>query len=202
MGAAFGAAATVRYDNMILYQTPDVSGFKLGLGYTFNSSGEQEWKVSGEDDPNIRAFTTGLRYSSGPIGIALSYDHKKRAANAGYADTAVSQWNLGAAYDFDVVTLSAAFGQTRNGRFGPVYGWNGGMSFGPGLQAVYDSLDPADPVDQVTRRDMNDMLTSTTPSLTAATPQLSVQACGTNFNLFCCVARTHLSWSALLCRLK
>lgn len=165
MGAAFGAAATVRYDNMILYQTPDVSGFKFGIGYSFNAGGEQEWTDSDSDNPNTRAFTTGFSYTSGPLAFALSYDQKTNRSNSGYADTTVSQWSLGAAYDFDVVTVSGAFGQTRNGRFGPVYGWNGGAAFSPGLQAVYDSLDPTNPADQVTRGDMDDMLASATLGL-------------------------------------
>lgn len=158
MGVAFGATATVRYDNMIVYQTPDVSGFQFGVGYSFNTSGEQGWKRSSGDDSNIRAFTTALRYTRGPVGVALSYDQKKNNSNRGYADTRVSQWNLGGGYDFGIVRVSAAFGQTRNGRFGSVYGWNSGAVLSPSQQAMYDSLDPANPADQAQRQDMDSAL--------------------------------------------
>lgn len=160
MGAAFGAAATIRYDNMILYQTPDISGFQFGIGYTFNASGEQQWKRSGSKDTNLRAFTTGLRYTNGPLDIALSYDQKTKSSNSGFADTTARQWNLGAGYDFEVLRVSAAFGQTRNGRFGTVYGWNAGAVFSTAQQALYDSLDPDVPADLARRQQMDDVISA------------------------------------------
>src|SRR5690606_35266522 len=36
MGSAFSAANTVRYDNMVMYQTPSWGGFQAGIGYSFN----------------------------------------------------------------------------------------------------------------------------------------------------------------------
>ena len=158
MGVAFGSTATVRYDNMIQYQTPSMSGFQFGVGYSFNTSGDQHWKRSNEDDSNTRAFTTALRYTQGPVGVALSYDQKMNSSGRGNADTTVRQWNLGAGYDFDMFRVSAAFGQTRNGRFGSVYGWNSGAVFSPAQQAVYDGLDPTNPASQAQRQEMDDIL--------------------------------------------
>jgi GBP family porin len=142
MGAAFTAVNTVRYDNMVMYQTPNFSGFQFGVGYSFNVDGGQEWKESGTDDANKRAITTGLRYANGPLAVALTYDTFKvkgataesgtsrigtdslggavvgyTAAVNGGQDSTVKSWNLGAAYDFEVVKAHLAFGQTRNGYF-------------------------------------------------------------------------------------
>lgn len=117
-GTTFGAADSVRYDNMIMYQTPNFSGFQFGVGYSFNNSGNQQFKVSGDRQPNSRAWTTGLRYVNGPIGAALTYDQIKSAET--FLDpndngVSIKSWNLGASYDFNVVKLHLGFGQTRNG---------------------------------------------------------------------------------------
>jgi len=118
IGTAFSAAASQRYDNMVMYQTPNFAGFQFGLGYSFNASGNQKFKVSGGQEPNTRAWTTGLRYGNGPIAAALTYDQFKSpetlATNGGVT---VKSWNIGASYDFEVVKVHAGFGQTRNGWF-------------------------------------------------------------------------------------
>lgn len=121
-GASFGAQNTTRYDNMVLYQTPNFSGFQFGVGYSFNVGGSEGWTVDApgfeDENPNYRAITTGLRYSNGPLGIALSYDQLKgdsRSAPIGVDGDSIKQWIIGASYDFEVVKVSAAFGQTRDG---------------------------------------------------------------------------------------
>src|SRR5690606_18088941 len=62
-GTTIAAADSVRYDNMVMYQTPNFSGFQFGVGYSFNNNGSQQFKVSGDEEPNNRAWTTGLRYA-------------------------------------------------------------------------------------------------------------------------------------------
>lgn len=142
IGAAFTAANTVRYDNMVMYQTPNFSGFQFGVGYSFNGDGSQQWdrslpvvNVPGETasakDLNKDAITAGLRYANGPIGLALTYDQiRQRGYTAAItpggapalrytegSDTTVKSWNIGGSYDFEVVKAYLAFGQTRNGLF-------------------------------------------------------------------------------------
>lgn len=134
IGGAFTAANTVRYDNMVMYQTPNFSGFQFGVGYSFNANGSQYWDkdlpaVNGgtvnAKDLNKQAITTGLRYANGPIGVALTYDQVRDrgvrdAGNGLYAqgeDTTIKSWNIGGSYDFEVVKAYLAFGQTRNGLF-------------------------------------------------------------------------------------
>lgn len=160
IGATFGSANTVRWDNMVMYQTPNFSGFQFGVGYSFNTDGAQAFKESGENDTNSRGITTGIRYSGGPLAAALTYDQVKTDAVDAEAGTAsktlflsnngtgpiynaptkaadsntIKQWNLGASYDFEVVKLHAGFGQTRDGWIG-AYGY-GVTESSDGLKAV------------------------------------------------------------------
>ncbi|MGG5143438.1 porin [Alcaligenes ammonioxydans] len=129
IGAAFTAANTVRYDNMVMYQTPNFSGFQFGVGYSFNTNGPEEYKITNSVSPedglerNQRGITTGLRYANGPIGVALTYDqYKTRENRAAVGDPVtggdtVKSWNIGGSYDFEVVKAHLAFGQTRDGLF-------------------------------------------------------------------------------------
>jgi len=121
-GTTFAAANSVRFDNMVMYQTPNFSGFQFGVGYSFNTSGSQQFKDSNGDEPNTRAWTTGLRYANGPLAAALTYDQLKTAETlpADEAGVSVKAWNLGASYDFEVVKVHAGFGQSRNGWLSPI----------------------------------------------------------------------------------
>lgn len=118
VGTTFSSVNTVRWDNMVMYQTPSFSGFQFGVGYSFNTNGGQGWDVdvpgvANPNDVNNRGITTGIRYANGPIAAALTYDQSKVKAT----DVTISQWNIGGAYDFEVVKAHLAFGQTRNGLF-------------------------------------------------------------------------------------
>lgn len=145
IGGAFGVANTTRYDNMVMYQTPNFSGFQFGVGYSFNVNGSQEWDqdivnpatgevISNRKDANQKAITTGLRYANGPINVALTYDSVKSGATGAWvlgptgaagtsatdtSSTTVKSWNLGGSYDFEVVKAHLAFGQTRDGLINP-----------------------------------------------------------------------------------
>lgn len=139
-GAIFSAANTARYDNSIMYQTPNFSGFQFGIGYSFNVNGTQasKWDQDGALvdglERNTRAFTTGLRYSSGPIAAALTYDTfttpetRARVNGPVNGDINVHAWALGASYDFEVVKVYLGGGQTRNGMFAR-QGYNGDEAF-------------------------------------------------------------------------
>ncbi|AWG35134.1 MULTISPECIES: porin [Alcaligenes] len=129
IGGAFTAANTARYDNMVMYQTPNFSGFQFGVGYSFNTDGSQVAKINEVNnindglERNQRAVTTGLRYVNGPIGVALTYDQYKTAESRAVVNGPVSggdtvkSWNIGGSYDFEVVKAYLAFGQTRDGLF-------------------------------------------------------------------------------------
>lgn len=133
MGNSFTAMNTHRVDNMILYQTPNFSGFQFGAGYSFSANGDDAYKISTDFDatsdgsnPNSRAITAGIRYANGPIGVALTYDQEKVVGFKQIGGFTVpgregkynkKSWALAGSYDFEVVKIHAAFGQTRNGLF-------------------------------------------------------------------------------------
>ncbi|CAB3709836.1 Outer membrane porin protein [Achromobacter deleyi] len=118
VGAAFGAANTVRHDNMVQYSTPSFGGFQVGLGYSFNVADTTAAQTGFKTADNTRAITAGVRYVNGPLNVALSYDQLNLANQvAGANDSSPKQWIIGGSYDFEVVKLALAYGQTRDGWF-------------------------------------------------------------------------------------
>ncbi|HRL20421.1 MAG TPA: porin [Alcaligenes sp.] len=132
IGTAFTASNTVRYDNMLAYQTPDFAGFQLGVGYSFNTNGNQQWNRSGlpdgainSDEANVKAYSVALRYGQGPLKAVATFDQARwgdaRERNgvlvAGQSGN-VSAWGIAASYDFGPVKLHAGFGQGRDGFIG------------------------------------------------------------------------------------
>ncbi|MHC8944274.1 porin [Advenella incenata] len=120
VGSSFSAMGTVRYDNMAMYRTPTIAGFQFGIGYSFAIDGEQNWGLNDANTKNDRAITTGIKYERGPLAMFAAYDQ----INLGEADSKFTAWSLGASYDLDVVKLSMAFGQTKDG-------WFAGRNYGP-----------------------------------------------------------------------
>ncbi len=140
MGASFGTTNTVRYSNMVLYQTPNINGFKAGAGYSFDTQASQLYadnpgasKSANEttDFPsmnNPRAITLGVTYASGPWIVSASYDQVMgNASIAGGAPPSIPRaWVVGGLYDFKSIKLSAAYGQGSGGAFfGQVPGTSG-----------------------------------------------------------------------------
>lgn len=110
MGSAFSAANTVRYDNMAMYQTPTWNGFQAGVGYSFNVDDVNRpggFKTGSKN----HAVTTGLRYNHGPLDVVFSYDQQFLNPDQPQPKQAI----LGAAYDFEVLKLSLAYGWGKDG---------------------------------------------------------------------------------------
>ncbi|MEI2418157.1 porin [Orrella sp. JC864] len=137
IGTAFSAANTVRWDNQIQYQTPSIGGFQLGVGYSFDiNETANAIAVNGNTgavtdnfstNQKNRGITAGLRYVNGPLNLAASYDQVNRrsgAADAGAGNPfgptgdRIRSWMVGGSFDFEVVKLALAYGQTRDGWFG------------------------------------------------------------------------------------
>ena len=133
MGVAFGAMNTTRYSNMLKVQTPVWSGFKLGAGYAFAPQLDAYYVsssqvINGQGNAynfdttnNTRALSLGANYNVGPLTLAASYDQIMPNQNApgvpgGVAGNSTpKEWIIGGIYDFSVVQLSLAYGQTRGG---------------------------------------------------------------------------------------
>ena len=138
-GTGFGQAAATnvlgtswsgRYDSSIKYMTPNFSGFQAALmwagnnsktdnDYTFrDAAGNVVTSSSLDVKNNDNLFSLGVAYNNGPIQAGLVWDHhsqKTKANGSTVLDTSVDAWNLGFAYDFDVVKLHLGVGQQRDG---------------------------------------------------------------------------------------
>ncbi len=131
MGTAFGVVNTDRISNAIKYQTPNMSGFQAGIGYSFatgntalytpdaNGNGKAGTSGTGYNfatSNNSRQLTLGAKYANGPFYAAASWD-KLYADNGGALgrNASISSWNIAGTYDFKVVKLALGYGQTRDG---------------------------------------------------------------------------------------
>lgn len=123
IGTTFSAANTMRLDNLAMYQSPSIGGIQFGVGYSFNAdstrtnnNGQQTGFGTGD---NNRLLTTAVRYSNGPVYAAAAYDRfmPTNAAIGGQSDARIESLILGGTYDFQVVKLGLAWGQTRDGWF-------------------------------------------------------------------------------------
>ncbi len=128
MGTAFGVANTDRISNAIKYQTPNMSGFQAGVGYSFatgntagytaatGAAGTSSSTYNFVTNNNNRQLTLGAKYANGPIYVAASYDRVYAdVATAKNRDASIGSWNIAGTYDFKVVKIAAGYGQTRDG---------------------------------------------------------------------------------------
>jgi len=143
-GNGFGTAAIdsslgmsfARYSNMIMYSTPNIKGFSGNIGYSFDignatagaptSAGYADIFDKYGSTTKTRAFGLGLRYGSGPLVVAGTLDilmpASYKTAFAATGNTArfknvgnLTNWSLGATYDFKVVKAHVAYGQNIAG---------------------------------------------------------------------------------------
>ena len=137
IGASFGSANTVRYSNMLLLQAKATDALTLGAGYSFAAEMTGIYAGNGsclesscvptnqasqfQTNNNLRALTLGAKYSSGPLLLAIAYDQLMGPDNIpnGPPKPNPTAWLAGGAYDFTIIKISFAYGQTRNGT------WNG-----------------------------------------------------------------------------
>ncbi|MFM9929225.1 porin [Achromobacter xylosoxidans] len=121
LGTTFSSANTMRLDNMVLYQTPSMDGFKIGVGYSFSaddsvSDDKQKGFATGN---NNRVLTAGVQYLNGPLNLAAAYDRFNPSNDTlgGKSSSRIQEYIVGGTYDFEVVKVAAAFSQTRDGWF-------------------------------------------------------------------------------------
>ena len=137
IGASFGSANTVRYSNMVMLQAQPTQALTLGAGYSFAAEMTSIYAGNGsclessciainqasqfQTNNNLRALTLGAKYSSGPLLLAIAYDQLRGPDNIpnGPPKPNPTAWLAGGVYDFNVIKISFAYGQSRNGT------WNG-----------------------------------------------------------------------------
>lgn len=120
-----GLGGGTRVDNSFKYVTPDMSGFKAIVMYgTGAADGTTVARTNGvSTDERGSRVSLGALYANGPIGVGASYDRQSAYGNNadGSDRKAMTNWQINGSYDFEVVKLSLAYGQDRNGKIG----WNG-----------------------------------------------------------------------------
>jgi len=110
------SAAGIRWDNLVLYRTPDIAGFQAGIGYSFatdNTNANATYKTGN----NTRGLTTGVRYLNGPLNVVVTYD-QMRGKRQTVGNAKPKMYALGVTYDLEVVKLAAAYARTTDGWFG------------------------------------------------------------------------------------
>ena len=137
IGASFGSANTVRYSNMLMLQAQATKSLTIGAGYSFATELTGIYANNGlcssgicqainqssqfQTNNNLRALTLGAKYANGPLLLAVAYDQLWGPDNIpnGPPKPNPTAWLAGGAYDFRVIKVSFAYGQSRNGT------WNG-----------------------------------------------------------------------------
>ena len=118
MGHAFTSGNTVRLSNVLMYRTPTFSNMQAGIGYSFATGLSSNGGSTGYEfatNNNSRQLTAGIKYAAGPVFAAVTYEKAFASESSDARGMTVSNWNIGATYDFKVFKLSAGYGQTRDG---------------------------------------------------------------------------------------
>jgi predicted porin len=129
------SANALRLDNSIAYLTPNLAGFSAGVGYTFRANGQE---LPGSSGNNNAGYISYLNYSNGPLYAVITYDSFDLGEVAN--DPSQSHLQMGIAWDFKVVRLSAAYAIEDNQfGFGPA-----GVSFATSNVALQQANSDAD----------------------------------------------------------
>lgn len=127
-GDVWGFAASDRYDNMVVYQTPRFAGLQLTAQYSFKTDSKASAKVNSDGDPEFsgdegtshaqRYASIGVSGEYGPAAFAVGYELTKYGANENNGGTHAVAYGreldkdgqlvfIGGNYDFEVVQLFA-----------------------------------------------------------------------------------------------
>ena len=108
-----------RLDNSVMYTSPNMSGFTLGIGYSSgfenNVSGAAGAAAADTTDKAGKAWALLGTYANGPAYVGLAYHNVNGAtfnstAGVGQTDLAKAKsWLGGASWDFKVVKLSGTY---------------------------------------------------------------------------------------------
>jgi predicted porin len=133
IGASFGTANTLRYNNLVLAQSAPIGGLTFGAGYSFATGLSTIYVDNGSCSStgchisnnnyqyltgnNLRAITLGVKYQQGPLYLAAAYDQLNGPNDIqnGPPSPNPTAWMIGGLYDFTSIKISGAFGQTRHG---------------------------------------------------------------------------------------
>ena len=130
MGHSYGTSAYsnsqgntfIRYSNMISYASPDISGFKGLVGYSFDPGLDSNSEDGGFATSNKnRVASSGIRYANGPVLVSGIFDYvwsNDLNTSGSESDTNIKSWAIGGTFDFKVAKLHASYGQMIDGYLG------------------------------------------------------------------------------------
>jgi GBP family porin len=96
----------VRPDNMVMYRSPNLSGFRVNAGYSFQIGGAE---AAGSGNNN-RFTTFGAQYGAGPLLVMATYEIYKPASTTAIGNPVDAKYlQIGGTYDFKVAKISAAY---------------------------------------------------------------------------------------------
>lgn len=108
-------AQTSRYDNAVMYRTPNFGGLTVALAYTNNVAGDEVDELRGAgQDRNSKGYSITPIYKNGPLTAGVGYEKYSGGSNDGGANIDTKRWNIGGGYDFGIVDLRLAYGQTKD----------------------------------------------------------------------------------------
>ena len=132
---------TGRISNSVQYATPNLSGF---TGSIMWAPGENKNPVTGVGAS--RYWGGNVQYNNGPLGVGLGYENSN--AKTAATSTSISDWVLGAQYNFGPAKLYGMYERGRsNLEAGTILGTNatngiaagfGGVATGPGVDKGWD----------------------------------------------------------------
>ncbi|MGZ8982000.1 MAG: porin, partial [Burkholderiaceae bacterium] len=124
LGSTFTSAGALRVDNTVALVGGPWAGFRAGVAYSFNVSGQEQAGSSN----NNSAIATGLAWSGGPFMVGVTYDiidvdqRGLGVIPAGAPDQKHLQ--VGGTFDLKFVKLHAAYAQEDNVYFTSGIGLN------------------------------------------------------------------------------
>lgn len=125
-------AGATRAQRALAYISPDFSGFSFAVNYSTAMSGLGNLTVaSSATDTNVTAALASANYDNGPLSVGLVY-----AGTSNPASTSnVTEYALGASYDFGVATLKGTFQSSKNGQTGTLGSADSAYSLGAVIPA-------------------------------------------------------------------
>lgn len=117
-----------RWSNAIAYVSPTYYGLNLTAAYVAN----ENKNFNGSASASTSGYDVGLKYANGPILAGVTYNAVS-LGNTGSTD--VSDFRVGASYDFGIATVRAVFDRARGDHLGALGG--GLASVGTATQNVF-----------------------------------------------------------------
>ncbi|MBO1015498.1 porin [Achromobacter sp. SD115] len=118
-GLGFSSSNWVRYDNLALYESPSMGGFRFSAGYAFNADDRNAAQTGFRTADNTRAITSGISYANGPLMGFFAYEQLNASNKLSSAQTAATprSFTVGGSYDFEVFKLALAYERATDGWF-------------------------------------------------------------------------------------